>query len=164
MWAYTSFVVLSLNLQSRTASFLLGALFSPLSPPSVSSPSSTLNRIKVAGEKQVGINRVEESRAPSKIRRRLSPFLLSPALRWERKRDSEKNEEKVYAFFRCFRFFARSRRAAAERMTEERRNEAMQHGECNATHRCSIPLFITSFLPRMLYFSLRLSPMQSFSY
>lgn len=31
--------------------------------PLLSSPSSTLNRIKVAGEKQVGINRAEERRA-----------------------------------------------------------------------------------------------------
>lgn len=137
---YASFVVLSLNLQPRT--------FSSWSLPLVSFPrthflrsSLTLNRIKVAEEKRVGINRAEERRA---LRYGVAfyPFFprLSRASRWEKRDGRKKNDKKAHAFFRCSCSFAVARRRSERRGGKrEGSNTAVN---ANETHRCPFPTLL----------------------
>lgn len=137
---YASFVVLSLNLQPCT--------FSSWSLPLVSFPrthfprsSLTLNRIKVAEEKRVGINRAEERRA-LRYGVAFHPFFprLSRASRWEKRDGRKKNDKKAHAFFRCSCSFAVARQRSERRGGKrEGSNTAVN---ANETHRCPFPTLL----------------------
>jgi len=129
--------------------------FYPPSPPRLfPAPSSTLNRIKVAGEKQVGINRTEERRAAATEIRRTEkgvafhPFFSHRLFRWERKRREEKREKSI-----CILPLLPFLRGCGALWWSgwQRKDSTKQYGgECNATHRCFSSY---SFLSQILYFS-----------
>lgn len=96
----------------------------PCPPRLFPASSSTLNRIKVAEEKQAGINRAEERRAPPEIRRRLSPFLLAQVAQVGKKETGRKTRKK-HMHSSVASVSSRSR-CAVEWVAEGRCNEAIR--------------------------------------
>lgn len=97
----------------------------PCPPRLFPASSSTLNRIKVAEEKQAGINRAEERRAPPEIRRRLSPFLLAQVAQVGKKETGRKTTKK-HMHSSVASVSSRSRCAVVEWVAEGRCNEAIR--------------------------------------